>query len=295
MGTHSKKAFITGLSGFTGVHLSNHLSNHKWEVCGLGLHESPSILNAKLEEKDKIVEFLQHQKPTHIFHLAGISYVGHQNQEAFYKVNTVGTQILLDAIVDAKIQVDKVILASSATIYGNQDFFVLSEDMTPNPNNHYAISKLAMEYIARTYFDKLPIIVTRPFNYTGIGHSEDFIIPKIAKHFREKKLSITLGNINTFREFNDVEWVCDIYRKLAICDSSLEIVNIASGKTISVSKVIEIFQNLTSHFIKIEIDNNLIRKNDIYELKGDNDKLKSMINYIEGDNFEENIKKYLGI
>lgn len=293
MGIPSKKAFITGLNGFTGVHLANYLFDQKWEICGLGLNNNTSTLHAKLEEKDKIVAFLKNQRPTHIFHLAGISFVGHQNQEDFYKVNTIGTQTLLDAIIESKIEVQKVILASSATVYGNQDSFVLAETMSPNPNNHYGISKLAMEFIAKTYFDKLPILISRPFNYTGVGHSEDFIVPKIVKHFREKKESILLGNINTFREFNDVSWVCEVYANLALCNTVSEIVNIASGNTVSIAELIQMLKDYTSHDIKVEINPRLIRENEIMELKGSTEKLKSIIEYTEGRKIKELIGDYL--
>jgi nucleoside-diphosphate-sugar epimerase len=277
MDTHSNKAFITGLSGFTGYHLANFLLDQKWEICGLGLHNNSSTLHAKLDEKDKIVEFLIKQKPTHIFHLAGVSFVGHQNQEDFYKVNTIGTQNLLDAIVESKIEVQKVILASSATVYGNQSSFILSEDMIPAPNNHYGISKLAMEFIAKTYFDKLPIIITRPFNYTGVGHSEDFIVPKIVKHFREQKMILEIGNIKTLREFNDVAWVCDIYWKLAMCSSISEIVNIASGKTQSIESIIKKLAEISKHELEIKVNPRFVRENEIYELKGSVEKLRTMI------------------
>lgn len=273
----SNKAFITGLSGFTGYHLANFLLDQKWEICGLGLYNNSSTLHAKLDEKDKIVEFLKEQKPTYIFHLAGVSFVGHQNQEDFYKVNTIGTQHLLDAIVESKIEVQKVILASSATVYGNQSSFILSEDMIPNPNNHYGISKLAMEFMAKTYFDKLPIIITRPFNYTGVGHSEDFIVPKIVKHFREQKMILEIGNIKTLREFNDVAWVCDIYWKLAMCSTTSEIVNIASGKTQSIESIIKKLTEISKHELEIKVNPRFVRENEIYELKGSVEKLKTMI------------------
>jgi nucleoside-diphosphate-sugar epimerase len=284
MGIPSKKAFITGLNGFTGVHLANYLFDQKWEICGLGLNNNASTLHAKLEEKDKIVAFLKNQKPTHIFHLAGISFVGHQNQEDFYKVNTIGTQTLLDAIIESKIEVQKVILASSATVYGNQDSFVLAETMSPNPNNHYGISKLAMEFVAKTYFDKLPILISRPFNYTGVGHSVDFIVPKIVKHFREKNSILEIGNINTLREFNDVAWVCDIYLKLAESNAVSEIVNIASGNTNSIESIINKLSILSNHTIDIKVNPKFVRKNEIFELKGSVDKLKSIINISEVEN-----------
>jgi nucleoside-diphosphate-sugar epimerase len=159
--------------------------------------------------------------------------------------------------------------------------------------NHYGISKLAMEFIAKTYFDKLPITVTRSFHYTGVGHSEDFFIPKIVKHFIERKDTISLGNINTLREFNDVKWVCDVYHNLALCNETSEIINIASGNTISNSEVIQALKRQTLHDIKIEINSNLVRENEIMELKGDAKKLKTLINYQEGRNIIYLLDEYL--
>ncbi|MCK7491693.1 MAG: GDP-mannose 4,6-dehydratase [Comamonadaceae bacterium] len=89
---------------------------------------------------------------------------------------------LLQAIAEAAPGVRKVLLASSANVYGNTDADPIGEDVPPAPVNHYACSKLAMEFIARTWFDRLPIVITRPFNYTGPGQTEAFLIPKLVAH-----------------------------------------------------------------------------------------------------------------
>ncbi len=65
-------------------------------------------------------------------------------------------------------------MASSATIYGNQGLEVLDESLCPIPANHYGASKYAMECLVKNYFTKLNIIITRPFNYTGVGQAEHF-------------------------------------------------------------------------------------------------------------------------
>lgn len=284
MEVHSKKVFITGIGGFTGTQIAQFLKNKGWTITGLGSvvgNSDYTCISTDLSNKDEITDFLSVQKPNYILHFAGISFVGHPNPIDFYQVNTIGTQLLLDAVLAASIKVEKIILASSATIYGNQDNFILSEEMTPNPVNHYGMSKLAMEYIASTYFDRLPIIITRPFNYTGTGHSLNFLIPKIISHFKEKKEKIALGNLHTLREYNDVDWVCDVYMKLLESSSKSEIVNLCSGKTHSIEEILLIASEISNHNIDIEVNPQFVRTNEIHELKGSGQKLYSMIDQDE--------------
>ena len=87
------------------------------------------------------------------------------------------------------------IIASSANIYGNTTAGAISEKVPPNPANDYAVSKLAMEYLVRTYMNRLGIVITRPFNYTGVGQNSRFLIPKIVAHFVERRPQIELGNL----------------------------------------------------------------------------------------------------
>ncbi len=117
---------------------------------------------------------LQEARPDYVIHLAALSYVARNDSTGFYAVNTVGTTNLLEAIVTAKLNLRRVVIASSANVYGNATVEPITEATPPAPVNHYAASKLAMEVMVRTYADRFPIVLTRPFNYTGVGQTETF-------------------------------------------------------------------------------------------------------------------------
>jgi nucleoside-diphosphate-sugar epimerase len=289
MDSLSNKVLITGINGFTGKYLSNHFRSQGYEVFGIVNNKKISeknIFSCNLLEKEKLSQIITELQPNIVIHLAAISFVGHPNIEDFYNVNVIGTQNLLEAIKNYNAEsIKKVILASSATVYGNQEQYELSETMCPNPNNHYGISKLAMEQVAKNYFDFLPIIITRPFNYTAPGQDINFIIPKITKAFKEKSETIELGNINVFREYNSIDFVTDCYYKLAISEYRSEIVNICSGKTYSLEEVLNLSSEITNHKVEILINPNFVRKNEIYKLSGDPTKLYKMIDLKTG-NFE---------
>ena len=288
MDSLSNKVLITGINGFTGKYLSSHFTSLGYEVFGIVNNKTSekNIFACNLLEKEKLSQIITDLQPNIVIHLAAISFVGHPNIEDFYNVNVIGTQNLLEAIKNHGAEsIKKVILASSATVYGNQKHYELSETMCPNPNNHYGISKLAMEQIAKNYFDFLPIIITRPFNYTAPGQDINFVIPKITKAFKERNETIELGNINVFREYNSIDFVTDCYYKLAISDYKSEIVNICSGKTYSLEEVLQLSSEITNHRVEVLINPNFVRKNEIYKLSGDPTKLYKMID-LRMKNFE---------
>lgn len=275
-----KKVLITGVEGFTGKYLSEYLIKMGFEVYGITTRigsRVKNIYNVDLTNSNKVEETISFIKPNFVIHLAGISFVQHANNLDFYNVNVLGTENILKALARLDYDLDKVIIASSATVYGNQKESVLSEELNPSPANHYGNSKLAMEYVSRNYFDKFPIIITRPFNYTGVGQSLHFVIPKIVSHFKERKSEIELGNINTFREYNNVEWVVDIYYQLmnSPCDS--RIVNICSGNLYSLKEVLQKLTLLSNLEIEVKVNQKFIRNNEIIHLCGSPNLLNTMV------------------
>ena len=282
-----KKVLITGIDSFTGVHLSKYLRSCGYDVYGTSLFEkADKLYKCDITNKQDILDVLEDIKPEFLIHLSGISFAGHGNLEEFYKVNTIGTTNILDSFVELGLKPDKLILASSATIYGNQGLEVLDESLCPKPANHYGASKYAMESLASGYFDKLPIIITRPFNYTGVGQVDNFLIPKIVKHFREKQQIIELGNLNVMREFNDVEFVCEVYKRLLEVDSSGELVNIASNRGVKLLDVINSMNKIAGYKIEVQVNPAFVRKDEIKSLTGSSEKLFDLIGKVEQKSLE---------
>lgn len=297
MDFHSKKVLITGINGLTGVYLSKYFTKKGWKVYGLS-HSAESdeltIFNCDLSDKNKLQLIVKKVQPEIIIHLAAISFVGHARIADFYEVNVIGTQNLLEAVkLYGNKKLEKIILASSATVYGNQRINSLSEKLTPNPVNHYGISKLAMEQVAKMYFDDLPLIIVRPFNYTAPEQNINFVIPKIAQSFNDQLQNLELGNIEVFREYNSINFICECYYKLAISTFRSEIVNLCTGKTYSLKTIITLFNNLTNFSPIVSINQAFVRKNEILKLSGNPKKLNAMIDLECTYNIENLIKEFI--
>ena len=258
------KILLTGADGFTGQEFTAFATRAGHEL--ITLNSDIRDYSALLDEVGKI-------EPDCVLHLAAISFVGHSNDNEFYEVNVIGTNNLLKSLVETKKKISKVLIASSANVYGNSLHSPISESTAPCPVNHYAMSKLAMEFMAKTYEDRLSIVFARPFNYTGAGQSKRFIIPKLVEHYASRKSTIMLGNIDVEREFNDVSLICEAYLHLLECGEAGETYNICTGKSYSLKSVITMLEDLTQHKIQVEINPEFVRSNEVTTLYGSPDKL----------------------
>ncbi len=287
-----KKVLITGVDGFTGVYLEELLLSSGYDVYGLVYPTSRNKkhLSCNIADKDEVTATLNTIKPDYIIHLAGISFVQHSDVRQIYDINFFGTLNILKVLLDIGLKPKKIILASSANVYGNPSIGIIDETVCPAPVNHYAISKLAMEFKAKTYFDRLNILITRPFNYTGIGQGGQFLIPKIVKHFKERKQEIELGNLDVVRDFSDVRFVAAVYKKLMECNTSSEIVNICSGRGVSLKDILQKMSSIARHELRTKINPDFVRKNEVKSLIGSNIKLVSIIGELEPYPLEETLK-----
>ena len=272
------RVLITGSTGFTGQHF---LQMQDY----LGITVVP--LKSNLLRFEDLVSEMSNLCFDTVIHLAAISSIQHFSAEELYAVNVVGTDNLLRALCEIPNKPAKVLVSSSAQVYGATGLEAIHEDIQPNPSNHYAISKTACEFLIRQYNEEFPIVIARPFNYTGLGQRGDFVIPKIIKHFKELSPSISLGNTDSKREFNDVRMICESYVNLLNYAPSASIFNICTSKTYSINDVIDILKTITGHKIEIIKSPEFLRLNDISRLCGSNLAYQALDKSTESDFFKK--------
>lgn len=279
MASPSRRVLITGASGFTGRWLVVRLAQAGYQVYGLTQEpaRTPAEIQADLCDPPALRAALATARPDYIVHLAAITFVPHSDSAEIYRVNLFGTLNLLDAILAVGLQPRKVLIASSANVYGNPAVEVIDETVCPAPVNHYANSKLAMEHMVRTYDDRLPLVITRPFNYTGVGQAEHFLIPKIVTHYRARRPEIELGNLDVVRDFSAVAFVADAYRRLLECPHGGLTVNICSGRGIALGEIIAHMNAIAGYDINVTVNPAFVRSNEIRRLIGSNRYLFSLI------------------
>ncbi|TQM81810.1 UDP-glucose 4-epimerase [Saccharothrix saharensis] len=282
MGSPSDPArvLVTGVSGFTGRHVAAELVEAGHRVVGLAHAASSAapvpgveVHRADLLDREGLRSVVAAVEPDAVVHLAAVAFVAHGDADELYRANVVGTRNLLDVLGDAPRQPRIVALASSANVYGNATVEPIHEDVPPAPVNDYAVSKLAMEYVAGLWADRLPIAITRPFNYTGAGQDPKFLIPKIVDHFRRGERKIELGNTEVWRDFGDVRTVARYYRRLVEVAPAGVTVNLCSGVAHSLSEVLAMMARIAGYEIEVEVNPAFVRANEVVRLVGSRERL----------------------
>ena len=292
------RIFVTGASGFTGRYVCELLAGKGHEVHGLvhdssapdvpGLHRA---YDADLTSLSDLKEIVAEARPERVLHLAAIAFVAHGDVEEMYRSNVIGSRQLLESLAGLPDKPRSIVLASSANIYGNAREGVLVETMPPAPANDYGVTKVAMEYVASIYAARLPLVVVRPFNYTGRGQGTDFIVPKIVDHARRKSPVIELGNLEVARDFSDVRDVADAYARLLDCPEAIgETFNICSGRPVSLRKILDLVAEISGHEMEIRINPAFVRANEVRTLSGSRAKLEEAIGTVSSIPLEETLR-----
>lgn len=272
---------VTGAAGFTGRHLFRAAAR---------LGKRAVAMRSDITDRYALAAELAALAPTHVLHLAGISNVAHADPRDVYEVNVVGSVNLLEASAALPVRPLCIVLASSATVYGPDALLPVNERAATRPVTHYAVSKVAMEMAARLVGERLPVVLARPFNYTGPGQSTNFLVPKLVQHFQQRAATIQLGSLDVEREFNDVRFVCDAYLQLLDRGIPGETYNLSTGRATTINAIVDALSALTGHAPEIVTVPDLVRPNEIRALYGDPARLVDVIGPLQSYSLQETLR-----
>ncbi len=280
-----KRVLVTGASGFTGRYMIAQLKGQGCRVIGagsrpdgMGVVGADEFLSMDLRDAIDVARVVEEARADYVVHLAAVAFVGHGDVDDFYRVNLLGTRNLLQALAMAAHRPERVLVASSANVYGNATEGVIDETIAPAPANDYAVSKLAMEYAAQLWKERVPLVIARPFNYTGVGQDQNFLVPKIVSHFASGAESIELGNTQVWRDFGDVRAVVSAYNLLLQVPNAVgQVVNVCSGVAHSLGDIIGMCSEITGHQVEVRVNPAFVRANEVRTLLGSPAKLLQLV------------------
>lgn len=281
------RIFVTGAIGFVGVWLRRELVANGHEVI-----EAPGPDQLDITDREGLVRWLSSSgRPDGVVHLAGMAFgpdADSDPSEAF-RVNVAGTIALFEALRGLDIR-PAVLVSGSSDVYGmpRPGDLPLTENALLAPLLPYAVSKAAQEAVAVEAGVRygFPVVATRSFNHVGPGQRPVFVVAAMARRVlalqRGEAAAIPTGNVDVRRDLSDVRDVVRAYRLLleaAVNGSrnvSPTIVNVASGRVVTVRWVIEQLCSLAGVQPTLEVDPSLLRTNDPAEIAGDASLLTSL-------------------
>lgn len=311
-----QKILITGITGFAGSFLAEHLSLDKnVEIHGTYLSDSSTknvsalqdaiyLHKVDLQLADEVGRLIGLTKPDCIFHFAALSSAAKSfTQSTSTVLSNIEIQMnILNAVQDQKLYNCRILVTSSAEVYGlvQEKDLPIDEDTPLRPVSPYAVSKIAQDYLALQYFlaYKLPIIRVRPFNHIGPRQIPDFVVASFAKQIADIEKGITepvlhVGNLDSKRDFTDVRDMVKAYAGIMQKGKVGDVYNIGSGVSHKIGDILEILLSLSDKNITISIDKKLLRPGDVSDIRCNTHKLESVISWKPKITLEQTLKDTL--
>jgi GDP-4-dehydro-6-deoxy-D-mannose reductase len=293
-----KRILITGITGFAGSHLADHVlaEHHGVEVFGTYRWRSRRDNIEHAEDRIRLLECdlgdmtalraaLSVARPDAIFHLAAQSFVptSWTSPAETFHVNVTGQIHLFEAI--RSLGMDPVVqIACSSEEYGlvHREETPIREENPLRPLSPYAVSKVAQDLLGYQYFRSygLRAIRTRGFNHEGPRRGEVFVMSNFAKQIAaieagEQEPVMRVGNLDSVRDFTDVRDMVRAYWLAAERGVPGEVYNIASGRGITIREMLDRLLALARVEVAVETDPARLRPSDVEVLLGDSSKFRA--------------------
>lgn len=269
------RVLIFGAGGFVGSYLCKEFLNNGYKVSGTDKGEGSALpsevdfYKTDLMQADEVEKLIGQIQPDIIVNLAAISSVGASwnMPQATMAINVIGALNIMEAARKSE-QKPRILFVGSSEEYVISEN-PLDENTQLNANNPYGISKVTQEQLAKLYREQygLKIYCVRPFNHTGIGQRDTFVLPSFCKQVAEidksgKDGKIQVGNLKVKRDFSHVKDVVRAYRMIVESDNCNQIYNVGSGNAYSLEDMLTYIIGLSDQNIEIEVDQNRIRPTD---------------------------------
>jgi UDP-glucuronate 4-epimerase len=302
------RALVTGVAGFIGSHLAERLIADGSSVRGVdrfSTYYDPSLKRGNLERLGDQADFeliegdLNELDPGAlidgvdvIFHLAGqpgVRVSWGSEFEIYTRDNLLSTQRLLEACRERR--VDRFVLASSSSIYGDAESFPTREDAVPAPVSPYGLTKLAAEHLCRLYhrgFD-IPTVALRYFTIFGPRQRPDMAFTRFID------AALSGGTIEVFGDGlqeRDFTYVADVVAATVAAGARGEpgsVYNVAGGNHATVREVLEIISELTGSELDIEHGDPVI--GDARKTGADTTRAREQLGYAPETSLEEGLAR----
>lgn len=296
------RILITGGTGFVGSFLIDRLESDEGRGCGIvapGLGEAPGIDICDADAVDRLV---RDARPTAVVHLAAVAAPAEAASAPgrAWDVNLTGTRNLATAVLqhapDARF-----VYAGSSDAYGAS--FIDTERPLPEttalqPMNVYAATKAAADVmIGQMAYGGLNAVRFRPFNHTGPGQSDAYVVPSFARQVARIAAGradpvVRVGNLDVERDFLDVRDVVRAYAAAALGDRPRQpglVFNLATGRPASLRHMLDTLIALTGVDVAVEVDPARVRPADIPRTWGDAERARRQLGWSPSIPLEETL------
>ncbi|RJX47507.1 SDR family NAD(P)-dependent oxidoreductase [Halonotius pteroides] len=301
-----RRALVTGAAGFIGSHIVDELLDQGWEVCGLDdlstgdlenlerAHNSDSFTFVRGDVRDRTTVINAIGEADVIFHQAALASVpdSFEDPQAVTTRNCAGTATVMDGAVDR--DVESVVIASSAAVYGSGDPLPKKEGQPVEPESPYAASKYYAEKMARQVGGQAGINVAalRYFNVFGPRQDPEgeyaAVIPKFITLLLNGERPVIFGDGEQSRDFVFVKDV--VAANLAVATGSCSgVFNVARGESVTINELVEIINEILDMNLEPMYEDP--RSGDIRHSCGDISKARKILDYEPSITFENGIKQ----
>ena len=303
----TKSVLVTGCAGFIGYNLSKKLIHQEYSVTGIDSLNTAydkkfkelrlkdlenekkfQFVNKNLSDEDSLNELNDFDIVYHMGARAGVRQ-SFKDPLSYIKDNTIATTNVANFCKNNNIE--KMILASTSSIYGNSGDKEMVEDLDEkiNPPSIYASTKLSGETLAKTILSShdTDLIITRFFTVYGPYGRPDMSILRFIHWIMENKEVIIFGDGEQRRSFTYIDDVVELLLKVQNCDSD-ETFNVGNNKTSSLNEVIKIIENFSNKEARVNYQPRAFRDPDV--VLPSLSKSKQKLDWEPSTNIEEGIK-----